>query len=47
MKLKKSSGFMLIEVLIALALFGISAVYIVEGAFVASRTIRIMKDTRE
>ena len=47
MKLKKSSGLMLIEVLIALALFGISAVYIVEGAFVASRTIRIMKDTRE
>ena len=38
---------MLIEVLIALALFGISAVYSVEGAFVASRTIRIMKDTRE
>ena len=38
---------MLIEVLIALALFGLSAVYLVEGAFVASRTIRFMKDARE
>jgi hypothetical protein len=33
--------------LIALSLFGLSAVYLVEGAFVASRTIRFMKDTRE
>ena len=40
-------GFLLIEVLIALALFGLTAVYLVEGAFVASRTIRLMKDTRE
>lgn len=40
-------GFMLIEVLIALAIFGLSAVYLVDGAFIASRTIRIMKDTRE
>ena len=40
-------GFMLIEVLIALAIFGLSAVYLVDGAFVASRTIRVMKDTRE
>jgi hypothetical protein len=40
-------GFMLIEVLIALALFGLSAVYLVDGAFIASRTIRVMKDTRE
>ena len=40
-------GFMLIEVLIALALFGLSAVYLVDGAFVAARTIRVMKDTRE
>lgn len=38
---------MLIEVLIALAIFGLSAVYLVDGAFVASRTIRVMKDTRE
>ena len=38
---------MLIEVLIALALFGLSAVYLVDGAFVAARTIRVMKDTRE
>ena len=38
---------MLIEVLIALALFALSAVYLVEGAFVASRTIRFMKDARE
>ena len=41
------SGFMLIEVLIALAIFGLAAVYLVDGAFVASRTIRVMKDTRE
>ena len=46
---KKSSpaGFMLIEVLIALALFGLSAVFLVDGAFVASKAIRVMKDTRE
>ena len=35
------------EVLIALAIFGLSAVYLVDGAFIASRTIRVMKDTRE
>ena len=40
-------GFMLIEVLIALALFGLSAVYLVDGAFIASKTIRVMKNTRE
>ena len=40
-------GFMLVEVLIALAIFGLSSVYLVDGAFIASRTIRIMKDTRE
>ena len=40
-------GFMLVEVLIALAIFGLSAVYLVDGAFIAYRTIRIMKDTRE
>ena len=38
---------MLIEILIALAIFGFAAVYLVESAFVASRTIRLMKDTRE
>ena len=38
---------MLIEVLIALALFGLSAVYLVDGAFIASKTIRVMKNTRE
>ena len=38
---------MLIEVLIALALFGLSAVFLVDGAFIASRTIRVMKDARE
>lgn len=43
----EKQGFMLIEVLIALAIFGLSAVYLVDGAFVASRTIRVMKDTRE
>ena len=41
------TGFMLIEVLVALAIFGLSAVYLVDGAFVASRTIRLMKDARE
>ena len=46
-RMKKRVGFMLIEVLIALALFGLSAVYLVDGAFVAARTIRVMKDTRE
>jgi len=43
----KKSGFMLIEVLVALAIFGLAAVYLVDGAFVASRTIRLMKDARE
>jgi hypothetical protein len=51
MKMKKADdhtfGFMLIEVLIALALFGLSAVYLVDGAFIASKTIRVMKNTRE
>ena len=42
---KSKIGFMLIEVLIALALFGLSAVFLVDGAFVAARTIRVMKDT--
>ena len=27
--------------------FGLSAVFLVDGAFIASRTIRVMKDTRE
>tara|TARA_B100001093_G_C26545697_1_gene892266 strand:- start:338 stop:823 length:486 start_codon:yes stop_codon:yes gene_type:complete len=40
-------GFMLIEVLVALALFGLSAVFLVDGVSVASRTMRVMKDTRE
>ena len=44
---KSRTGFMLIEVLVALAIFGLSAVYLVDGAFVASRTIRLMKDARE
>ena len=44
---KISNGFMLIEVLIALALFALSAVILVDGAFIASRVIREMKDTRE
>ena len=38
---------MLIEVLIALALFGMAAVFLVDGISVASRTMRLMKDTRE
>jgi len=37
----------LIEVLIALALFALSAVILVDGAFIASRVAREMKDTRE
>lgn len=47
MMVYSKKGFLLIEVLIALALFGLTAIYLVEGAFVASRTIRLMKDTRE
>ncbi len=47
MSMDSLKGFMLVEVLIALAIFGLSAVYLVDGAFIASRTIRIMKDTRE
>ena len=38
---------MLVEVLIALALFGLSAVILVDGAFVATRVAREMVDTRE
>ena len=38
---------MLVEVLIALALFGLSAVILVDGAFVATRVAREMEDTRE
>lgn len=38
---------MLIEVLVALALFGMAAVFLVDGISVASRTMRLMKDTRE
>jgi hypothetical protein len=41
------SGFMLVEVLVALALFGLAAVFLVDGISVASRTMRLMKDTRE
>ena len=43
----KSDGFMLIEVLVALALFGLAAVFLVDGVSFASRTMRLMKDTRE
>jgi len=38
---------MLVEVLIALALFALSAVILVDGAFVATRVAREMIDTRE
>ena len=44
---KNKKAFMLIEVLIALTLFALSAVYLVEGAFVATRTMRLMKNPRE
>ncbi len=44
---RPEGGFMLIEVLVALALFGLAAVYLVDGAFIASRVVRVMKDTRE
>ena len=42
---KRKKGFMLIEVLIALSLFGLSAVYLVEGAF-GIKGNPFMKDTR-
>ncbi|MEC9122554.1 MAG: hypothetical protein VX969_00285 [Verrucomicrobiota bacterium] len=42
-----SSGFMLLEVLIALALFALSAVFLVDGVGTISRAIREMKNTRE
>ena len=38
---------MLIEVLIALALFALAAVYLVDGAFVGSRTMLQMKASKE
>ena len=44
---KAGEGFMLIEVLIAVALFGMAAVFLVDGISVASRTMSLMKDTRE
>ena len=47
LKHRLCAGFMLVEVLIALAIFGISAVFLVEGAFIASRVTREMKNTRE
>ena len=43
----KSKGFMLIEVLIALALFGLTAMYLVEGAFIGSRPMLQMKENQE
>ena len=46
-KPEASSGFMLLEVLIALALFGISTIFLVNGVGTVSRAIREMKDTRE
>lgn len=42
-----SGGFMLVEVLIALALFGMSAIFLVDGVGTISKAIREMKDTRE
>ena len=47
MIVKNIRAFMLIEVLIALTLFALSAGYLVEGAFVATRTMRLMKNPRE
>ena len=44
---RRSTGYLLIELLLALALFGMAAVYLVDGAFVAARFSRHMKDTRE
>ena len=37
----------MIEVLIALALFGLTAMYLVEGAFIGSRTMLQMKENQE
>ena len=44
---RRSTGYLLIELLLALALFGMAAVYLVDGAFVAARFSRHMKDSRE
>ena len=44
---RRSRGYLLLEVLVALALFAMAAVYLVDGAFVAARYTRQMKDTRE
>ena len=41
------AGYLLIEVLVALAIFGLAATYLVSSSFVAARTIRELKDTRE
>ena len=38
---------MLIEVLIALSLFALTAVYLVEGAFIGSKTMLQMKASQE
>ena len=46
-KFGSSGGFMLVEVLIALALFGMSAVFLVDGVGTISKAIREMKNTRE
>lgn len=46
-KNRTKSAFMLVEVLIALAVFAIASVFLVDGAFVASRVAREMKNTRE
>ena len=46
-KFGSSRGFMLIEVLIALALFGMTAILLVDGVSRVSIAIREMKNTRE
>ena len=42
-----SGGFMLLEVLIALALFGMSAVFLVEGVGLVSKEIVNRKNVRD
>jgi type II secretory pathway component PulJ len=46
-KIGACSGFMLVEVLIALALFGMSAIVLVNGVTRISTIVHQMKDTRE
>ena len=43
---KERRGYLLVEVLIAIALFGFAAFYVVEAAFTANRFSKIVRDDR-